>query len=265
MENYLTAGYSSLSEIDGLAEPFPLNPIFGAFLVDPPMTNQPHACRPQAYQLFAEQLPIIETTAGLLNAAIAISMHALDDVEPAAIDDQLQEIAHRVSSRVSSQSTEAMLAHLHDVLFEEEGFQGNSEDYYNPLNSYLSAVLELKRGIPISLSLIYKVVGERVGLDIEGVNAPGHFVCRVMTKEGWMIVDPYVGGEVLTAEEAFARMEHVTGRPVPRTPEYLAPATHAQWISRMLVNLQHIFATNERRNDLAAMSELQSLLDYSVY
>ena len=229
------------------------------------MTKQPTVCRPQAYRLFAEQLPIIETTAGLLNAAIAISMHALDDVEPQAIDEELQDLALRVSSRVRSQSSDAMLAHLHDVLFDEVGFQGNSEDYYNPLNSYLSAVLELKRGIPISLSLIYKVVGERVGLDIEGVNSPGHFVCRVMTAAGWMIVDPYVGGGVLTAEEAFARMEHVTGRAVPRTPEYLGPATHAQWLSRMLVNLQHIFATNERRSDLAAMSELQSLLDYSVY
>ena len=229
------------------------------------MTNPPAACRLPAYLLFAEQLPIIETTAGLLNAAIAISMHALDDVEPAEIDEQLQNLVHRVSSRVSRQSTEAMLAHLHDVLFDEEGFRGNNEDYYNPLNSYLSAVLELKRGIPISLSLVYKVVGERMGLEIQGVNAPGHFVCRVMTAEGWMIVDPYVGGGVLTAEEAFQRIEQVTGRPVPRTPEYLAPATHAQWLSRMLVNLQHIFAMNECRSDLAAMSELQSLLDYSVY
>lgn len=229
------------------------------------MAPPPTACRRPAYQLFAEQLPIIETTEGLLKAAIAISMHALDGVEPAAIDEQLQGLAHCVSSRVSSQSSEAMLAHLHDVLFEEEGFRGNSEDYYSPLNSYLSAVLEFKRGIPISLSLIYKVVGERVGLDIQGVNAPGHFVCRVMTAQGWTIVDPYVGGGVLTAEEAFERMEHVTGRPVPRTPEYLAPATHPQWLSRMLVNLQHVFAMTDRRGDLAAMSELQSLLDCSVY
>jgi len=265
MEIYSTGGYSSLSEIDGLAEPIERLLVHGSFLNDMPMSKLPDACRPQAYELFAEQLPIIETTAGLLNAAIAISMHALDDVEPGAIDEQLQDLVHRVSSRVRSQSSEAMLAHFHDVLFDEEGFQGNSEDYYNPLNSYLSTVLELKRGIPISLSLIYKVIGERVGLEIEGVNSPGHFVCRVMTADGWMIVDPYVGGGVLTAEEAFQRMEHVTGRPVPRTPEYLAPATHSQWLSRMLVNLQHIFATNECRSDLAAMSELQSLLDYSVY
>ncbi len=227
------------------------------------MQPSPQLCRPQAYQLFAEQVPVIETTSGLLRGAIAISMHALDDIEPETVEQQLQDLALRVSSRFRTSSTEAMLAHLHDVLFDEEGFHGNSDDYYNPLNSYLSAVLATKQGIPVALSLVYKVVGERVGLRIQGVNAPGHFVCRVMTDQGWMIVDPYLGGGVLTADEAFERMEEVTGRPVPRSPEYLAPATHSQWLSRMLVNLQHIFATNERRSDLAAMSELQSLLDFS--
>jgi regulator of sirC expression with transglutaminase-like and TPR domain len=229
------------------------------------MKNEPTLCRPEAYELFRQQVPIIETTDGLLNAAIAISMHALDDVDPQEVDDELQELAHRVSSRVSSPQTQALLAHLHDVLFDEEGFAGNSDDYYNELNSYLPTVLESRLGIPISLCLVYKVVAERIGLDVEGVNAPGHFVVRVMTNEGWMIVDPYVGGGVLTAEEAFDRMEEVTGREVPRSPEYLAPATHSQWISRMLVNLQHVFATTEQRGDLAAMSELQSLLDYSLY
>jgi len=229
------------------------------------MPNQPTLCRPEAFEFFREQLPIIETTAGLLNGAIAISMHALDDVDPAAVDAELQNLAHRVSSRVASPSSTALLAHLHDVLFDEEEFRGNSEDYYNPLNSYLPAVLKYKLGIPIALSLVYKVVAERIGIEVQGVNSPGHFVVRVMTNEGWMIVDPYVGGGVLTANEAFDRMEEVTGRRVPRVPEYLAPSTHSQWLSRMLVNLQHIFATHEMRADLAAMSELQSLLDASLY
>lgn len=227
--------------------------------------NEPSLCRPEAFHFFQEQLAIVETTQGLINAATAISMHALDDVDPEEVDADLQELAHRVSSRVSSHQPQALLAHLHDVLFDEEAFCGNSEDYYDPFNSYLPVVLESRLGIPITLSLVYKVVGERVGLEIEGINAPGHFVVRVMTDEGWMIVDPYVGGGVLTADEAFQRMEEVTGRRVPRSREYLAPATHSQWLSRMLVNLQHIFATTERRGDLAAMSELQSLLDYSLY
>jgi regulator of sirC expression with transglutaminase-like and TPR domain len=191
-------------------------------------------------------------------------MHARDDFETPRVERQLTDIAERISRRVRSRQIQAVLAHLHQVLFEEEGFYGNSKDYYNPLNSYLPAVLELRTGIPITLSLVYKAVAEQLGLRVEGVNAPGHFVLRVMTDEGWMIIDPYFGGGVLTEEEAFERMEQVTGRPVPRAGRYLSPASHSQWLSRMLTNLQHVFATRDRRHDLAAMSELQSLLDCSV-
>lgn len=223
--------------------------------------KHPTLCRPAAFELFRQHLPLVHTTDGLLYAAIAISMHSLDDVSPEEIDDELHALAHRVSARLRTDNIDAMMAHLHDVLFEEEGFRGNSDDYYNPDNSYLSTVLDSKLGIPISLSLIYKVVAERVGLEVEGVNAPGHFVVRVVTNDGQMIVDPYMNGGVLTEAEAFDRIEAVTGRHVPRSSEYLAPAKHTQWLSRMLLNLQHVFATRGQQNDLAAMSELQQLLD----
>lgn len=123
MENHPAGGYSSHSEIDGLAEPIERLLVHGSFLNDMPMSKLPDACRPQAYELFAEQLPIIETTAGLLNAAIAISMHALDDVEPGAIDEQLQDLVHRVSSRVRSQSSEAMLAHFTTCYLMKKAFK----------------------------------------------------------------------------------------------------------------------------------------------
>lgn len=223
--------------------------------------NFPAVCRPEAYYLFQKQLPILESTEGLIRAAVAIARHAREDAEPALVERRLAELGERVQSRVRSRRTEAILAHLHDCLFEEEGFHGNVDDYYNPLNSYLPAVLELRTGIPISLALVYKSVAEAVGLRVEGVNSPGHFVLRVMTDEGWMIVDPFYGGGVLTEEETFQRMEQVTGKPVPRAGRYLSPASHSQWLSRMLINLQHVFATRDRRYDLAAMSELQSLLD----
>jgi regulator of sirC expression with transglutaminase-like and TPR domain len=226
--------------------------------------NHPTLCRPEAFFYFKKQLPILESTTGLVRASVAIAMHAREDLETPRVERQLAELGDRVSRRVRSRQTSAVLAHLHDVLFEEEGFRGNTEDYYNPLNSYLPAVLELRTGIPITLSLVYKAVAETLGLRVEGVNAPGHFVMRVMTDEGWMIIDPFFGGGVLTEEEAFERMEQVTGRPVPRAGRYLSPASHSQWLSRMLTNLQHVFATRDRRHDLVAMNELQSLLDSSA-
>lgn len=223
---------------------------------------QPTLCRPQAFHLFRRQLPVLETTEGLLYGSLAIAMHALEDVSVAEVDRRLAELSLRVRARLRSHALAARLAHLHDVLFEEEGFHGNQDNYYDPANSYLPRVLEQRSGIPITLSLVYKVVAEQLDLRVEGVNAPGHFLVRVMTDEGWMLVDPYYRGGVLTDEEAYERMEQVTGRAVPRVGKYLGKASHAQWLSRMLVNLQHIFAVQDRRQDLAAMSELQSLLDH---
>ena len=75
-----------------------------------------------------------------------------------------------------------------------------------------------------------------------------------------MLVDPFYRGVVLTEEEAFRRIEQATRRSVPRSPHFLQAATHEQWISRILANLQYIYASHNRADDLAAMNELQSLL-----
>ncbi len=231
----------------------------------PGMKLEPTACRPAAFHYFAEHLPTIDTTDGLLHAAIGISMHALDDVNPADVDDCLLAMATRVRSRVRSNQVKAVLAHLHQVLFQEEGFAGAQSTFYRPLNSYLPAVIESKRGIPVTLGLLYKVVADRAGLHVEGVNAPGHFLVRVRGQDDWMLVDPYFGGTPLSREEAFERIGRVTGKKVPHTRHYLQPATHTQWISRILTNLQHVLANENRQHDLAAMNELHALLDESLY
>lgn len=224
------------------------------------MQTIPLTCRTEAYDLFAAQIRRLETTDGLLKAAIAVSMHAFDDVHPDDIDCRLLALASRVRSRVRGNQIDALLAHLHHVLFEEEGFGGNLRDYYHPLNSFLPAVLESREGIPVTLSLVYKVVAEHLGLTVEGVNSPGHFLARVRTDRGAMIVDPFFRGTVLTEAEAFTRIEYMSRRQIPRSPHNLPTATHRQWISRILENLQQIYVDNCRFEDLAAMNELQSLL-----
>jgi regulator of sirC expression with transglutaminase-like and TPR domain len=219
-----------------------------------------HHCQPEAFAFFAAQLPHLHRTEGLLRAAIAVSMHALDDVDPARIEQRLQTLSLRVCERSPSRRTAAILANMHAVLFEEEGFLGNLERYYNALNSYVPAVLDTRRGVPVLLSLIYKVVGEWAGLQIQGINAPGHFMLRVRCDNAWMIVDPFFGGQVLTRSEAFERLDRVAGRRVPRTNQMLATATHEQWLIRILGNLRQLFTTDGRVEDLAAMTELHSAL-----
>jgi regulator of sirC expression with transglutaminase-like and TPR domain len=226
---------------------------------------KPSACRPEAFQFFAEQLPDIENTDNLLMAAVAISMHALDDVNPESIRLRVMALGARVAQRVQTNNVDALLAHLHYTLFEEEGFAGNSGDYYQPLNSYIPAVLEMRRGLPITLALVYKAVGEQVGLRIEGVNAPFHFMARVATRTNWLMVDPFFQGAVLTRDEAFDRIEKVSGQRIVRNRDSLPKATHAQWLMRMLANLQNVFAAHHRVEDLAAMNEFQQLLEEELF
>jgi regulator of sirC expression with transglutaminase-like and TPR domain len=83
---------------------------------------------------------------------------------------------------------------------------------------------------------------------------------RVRCDNAWMIVDPFFGGQMLTREEAFDRLDRVAGKPLPRCEELLATPTHQQWIARMLGNLRQLFGTEGRRDDLAAMTELAGAL-----
>ena len=136
----------------------------------------PQCCTPAAFNLLARTAKSVNSPDGLLQGAVAIAMHQCENVDPAAVDATIQGYADTIRGRVRGTQPQALLAHLHDFLFDEEGFTGNTEDYYNPANSYLPTVLETKRGLPITLSLIYKLVAERLGFRSWGVGLPGHFL-----------------------------------------------------------------------------------------
>jgi regulator of sirC expression with transglutaminase-like and TPR domain len=170
---------------------------------------------------------------------------------------------------VHSPNVDARLAHLHDVLFDVVGFVGNGDDYYDPANSYLPEVLRTHRGLPITLVLVYKCVAERIGLEVRGINSPGHFLAAVKSDEPdtptaklvtWMYVDPFYGGQVLYRDDVCRRIAETTGRTLIDPSLWLEPATHRQWLARMLNNLQATFAQAGRERDLYAMLELSELL-----
>jgi regulator of sirC expression with transglutaminase-like and TPR domain len=232
----------------------------------------PLFCRPAAYRFFAAQLSHLEEIGGLLDAAVAVAMHELVDVEPEAVRQELDSLAERIRTRVRGGSPTALFAHLHGVLFEEESFHGNTQDYYAPANSYVPKVVETRCGIPITLALIYKYVADQLGLKIHGINAPAHFLVRVEIEGSWTLVDPFFGGRILTREEALQQISQMTGRPLPdfevlgadadevsQDPVFQT-ATHRDWLARILRNLREIFQETSRERDLAAMVEMFRLL-----
>lgn len=220
----------------------------------------PLCCAPEAFNLLARQVAAIESPDALVHGAAAIAMHQLDSVDVAEVDATLQRYADTVRSRVRGSQPQALVAHLHEVLFEEEKFTGNQEDYYNTTNSYLPEVLRTKRGLPITLSLIYKVVAERLGLRAWGVGLPGHFLCGIDLADKIMLVDAFAGGRIITIDEAHARMQDMLGPDVEWSDELLQPVSNRHWLTRMLQNLLHTFGNSGHFADVAAILEMEMLL-----
>ena len=171
----------------------------------------PICCSADAFDLLARQLPAINSPDALLTGAVAIASHQIQGIDVAEVDQTLQDHANKVRARVRSPQRQALLAHLHEYLFEELELAGNQDDYYNPVNSYLPAVLETKRGLPISLSLVYKLVAERVGLRVQGIGLPGHFVVSVQAEGEPILIDPFNGGRELSVDEAHEKVKEIHG------------------------------------------------------
>lgn len=127
-------------------------------------------------------------------------------------------------------------------VFEEEGFRGNTEDYYDPRNSFLDDVLDRRLGIPITLSVVYVAVAARAGLEAAGVGLPGHFVVRAERRGRHRLLDPFHGGELLDHAGCEALVARVRPGGGPLDPRWLAPVTTRQVFVRMLSNLKAVYS-----------------------
>ena len=228
---------------------------------------RPAACRPEAFQYVRQQLHRLDSTHGLVHSVFGVSLHALDDACPEALDCELDRLASLVRQQCSSANSArgnrtSLITYLHEVLFEQEGFGGApQQNYYSPLNSYLPAVFRLKHGLPITLGLVYKAVADRVGLPVQGIFSPGHFLLRVQDQQGWLIVDPYHRGRILTVAEACQLISSIVGETLLPDPRHLPVATNKQWLRRVIVNLMQVFDAMQLEHDLEAMNELLTLVE----
>ena len=136
---------------------------------------------------------------------------------------------------------------LAELLFEELGFTGEHEDYYNPYNSYLDKVMIRRKGIPISLSVLTMAVGERAGMEVEGIGFPGHFLVRVGGPDG-VYQDPFHGGELLDSQGLRRLAAQFLGAEMALHPSYLEPVDCITITIRMLANLKN---AHRRQGDYA--------------
>ena len=131
-----------------------------------------------------------------------------------------------------------LISMLNEHVFEKYGFQGDDEDYYDPRNNFLNAVIDKKTGIPITLSIIYSEVAKYIGLDLRIVGFPGHVVVKY---EEEMIIDPFYRGRLLTINDLEEILYRNFGDGVEFIPEYLNTATTDQILTRLLRNLKNAY------------------------
>jgi regulator of sirC expression with transglutaminase-like and TPR domain len=161
---------------------------------------------------------------------------------------QLDELSQSIVLRLRPEdSTRDMLRRISSFLFEEEGFHGNTNDYYDPRNSFLNDVLWRYTGIPITLSILYIAVARRVGLAAYGVGLPGHFIVGCADDDDTHIyLDPFHDGLILTEDECRQiALEHLP-EGMTFTKTFLAPQSNRMILTRVLNNLRQIYlATSE--------------------
>ena len=146
---------------------------------------------------------------------------------------------------------------LSEYLFDDLGFQGNLDDYYDPRNSFLNEVLRRRLGIPITLSLVCMEVGKRLDIPLLGVSMPGHFLLKHQQEED-LFIDPFYKGILLSEEECAQRLQQVTQANVPWDSSYLVPVSNRDLIARILRNLKNIYL--ERQDDNRAMMTIDRLI-----
>ncbi len=163
--------------------------------------------------------------------------------------DQLTEEAARVAGPMPTE--ERLVSALKAVLFRQHGFQGNCENYYAPENSFLNCVLETRRGIPISLSLLMIEVGRRLNLPLVGIGLPCHFVVGLHQEEKIRFFDPFHGGVERTREECTQLANVLSGGSVAVTECHFMPLPRPLFLTRMLANLRSIYRQRSDTRNLA--------------
>lgn len=177
-------------------------------------------------------------------AALWIAAEEYPDLSIPAYLGRLDELAAGAREVVPTDaSPRERLAAFHAYLFERHRFRGNEAEYYDPRNSYLNEVLDRQLGIPISLTIVYVDVGRQIGLPLQGVSFPGHFLCKYGPegRDGTEILIDVFHRKIVSREELQRRLEQNFGGKAEMDETWLAAAGPHEILARMLGNLKQIY------------------------
>ena len=197
----------------------------------------------------------------LLDTALLIARDEYPDLDPSGYTAQVETYADALRPQLDGDiDLPARLTAINRYLFEEVGFAGNNLEYDDPRNSYLNDVVDRKLGIPISLAVIQIEVTRRLGMPLDGISFPGHFLVRLPVDDGILVMDPFNKGRPVSADELRERASPHMGGQAPddqQLLQILAPATHRAILARMLRNLKGLYQQQGDWERVARTSDRQ--------
>ena len=192
------------------------------------------------------RMMVVADAFDLERTAILLAQTEYGDVDKAWVVNELNRWATRVREAletVDGSDDRAMAARFAETLYGDGGFTGNLDAYYDTDNSYLNRVLEEKRGIPISLATVGLLVAERLGLPVDGIGMPTHFLLGWRSGDGHILIDTFNGGQIIETSACKQRLDQVG---VVWRDSYLEPVSDQQVALRMVANL---FLIYQQKND----------------
>lgn len=202
--------------------------------------------RGEKRQAFVDELGKNERDLNLAYAALLISEQLTHPFDTSLYLSALDDIAEFIGPFIHVAGTEEEIIEvLNRYLFTDLKFIGNTSHYYHPYNSFLDKVIDMRAGIPISLSLLYLSIGWRLGLPVQGIGLPRHFIVAYQAVDRPFYIDVFNRGRLLN-EAACMRLARLPAsyRPIFRE-KFLRPATKKEILYRMLLNLKQIYVSRE--------------------
>jgi regulator of sirC expression with transglutaminase-like and TPR domain len=214
-----------------------------------------------ARQRFYQELQQPDEAVDITKCALFIAQEEYPNLEVDAYLNALDTMADEVRERLPIERYPLrILKVINQYLYNDLGFRGNTEDYYDPRNSFLNDVVERRTGIPITLSLVYLAIAQRIDFPMVEVNMPGHFLIRPDLPDLDLLVDPFYQGEILFKDDCQTRLTQIYGHAVPLQPNFFERPSPRRFLARMLMNLKAIYLQQEDLLKTLACTERMLLL-----
>ena len=215
---------------------------------------------PSALEFFAT-LVADDASLSLVEAAATIAQDEFPQLDTQAVLAEIDQLAARLKRRFPTDAVPVQrLRWLNRFFFQELGFAGNVNNYYDPNNSYVHSVLATRRGIPITLAVLYIELATQIGLTARGVSFPGHFLVKLRMPQGEVVIDPFTGHSLSRDEldellAPYKRNRDLQGDFDAPLGLFLQTATARDVLARMLRNLKEIHRSAGDSSKLLAVQQ----------